>query len=827
MALKRKVDDAEEMTSRERKKLKVAGARTIAVQPSVSASGSGTVQSSGNAHSGPSSTTVRFDSMQGLPASIDVERFTEARAYEIDAMQNAIKTAGESVTHRVWQTLPRHLRRRAASHDVRRVPLRLRDKARAEMVPVTRRILKRGRSKQGKTKQVSRTESLLKRQRDKTWLETHIWHAKRMKMENMWGYRLAVTPTEKSFRPSYRASMHGSILHDSSYHSLIELKGPEKILRNVLDFCCDPQCTGMKRSMSGARVLETNLYKPGSYPFDLIAPVTIMWRPLPVANTSLKPTKATPAQGSSKRKRKGKNIVPANTAQRSPTRAVWVRLHPAVFDDIFAAFQGSASLVLEAEKQRHKDEHAEVEIADLRGSVNVFEIMGPKASQVIKGALSSVVDDDRQEFKKFWPSLIDLQTTASLPRGIVIGMKVLDPRLKFPPKNAKPRTDGQHPAIPAMTFPAAILAQSEIWDEEKRSVLKKPTYKKKDLDTRRSKNLVPGTPLNPVRQDDRIPLLLIQRSLESPSSTHGIHGWTLVFPAGWGMPFLPSLIHTGTRVGGQRERGAQAFEAGTAYFPRDFPCTEFYDKYWDERAVKEKTKWNRTPPAKRTNYEKLGTRSPWRADWEVVLGLPVASGVDENLVPTQRVPQDAMEVDRAPVVRPWFFCGPEVPAILAKVRQTFNHSAGLLAEINRLRTKRGMDVLCTSSRPEDLLKGALVMVRLNMVSRGAPNDLAIIYRIDDVEVKKIIKEKGKTREGADANESPEAAPPHTSIIGYVTTGNMSLSRGEGFAIGAVPVSVLLELQRQAQRNGEPRPLVKIRDRAGMVCRAAYLELLDS
>jgi ribonuclease P/MRP protein subunit POP1 len=38
-----------------------------------------------------------------------------------------------------------------------------------------------------------------------------------------------------------------------------------------------------------------------------------------------------------------------------------------------------------------------------------------------------------------------------------------------------------------MTFPAAILAQSEIWDEEKRSALKKPTYKKKDLDMRRSK----------------------------------------------------------------------------------------------------------------------------------------------------------------------------------------------------------------------------------------------------------------------------------------------------------------------------------------------------
>jgi hypothetical protein len=38
-----------------------------------------------------------------------------------------------SSTSRAWQVLPRHLRRRAASHDVRRVPIRLREKARAEV----------------------------------------------------------------------------------------------------------------------------------------------------------------------------------------------------------------------------------------------------------------------------------------------------------------------------------------------------------------------------------------------------------------------------------------------------------------------------------------------------------------------------------------------------------------------------------------------------------------------------------------------------------------------------------------------------------------------
>lgn len=48
----------------------------------------------------------------------------------IDLMQYMYRA---DTTHRAWQQLPRHLRRRAASHDVRRVPLRLRDKARAEV----------------------------------------------------------------------------------------------------------------------------------------------------------------------------------------------------------------------------------------------------------------------------------------------------------------------------------------------------------------------------------------------------------------------------------------------------------------------------------------------------------------------------------------------------------------------------------------------------------------------------------------------------------------------------------------------------------------------
>jgi hypothetical protein len=50
----------------------------------------------------------------------------------VDIDQSISLSRGAS-NQRVWQTLPRHLRRRAASHDVRRVPARLRQRAKAEV----------------------------------------------------------------------------------------------------------------------------------------------------------------------------------------------------------------------------------------------------------------------------------------------------------------------------------------------------------------------------------------------------------------------------------------------------------------------------------------------------------------------------------------------------------------------------------------------------------------------------------------------------------------------------------------------------------------------
>ncbi|KAF9077548.1 POP1-domain-containing protein [Rhodocollybia butyracea] len=836
--MKRTLDDAQSTNFKERKKQKLADARTIAVQSNAVA---------GPSRSGP---TVN-DKMKLLPGAIDVEKFAEVRSFEINAMRNAMKTASSASTTRAWQVLPRHLRRRAASHNPRRVPIRLRDKARAEMDPMRRKALGRSMPKLGKARRLPKSVLFLKRQRDKRWLETHLWHAKRMKMENMWGYRLAVTPTEKAFRPSHRASIHGSILHDASYMSLIELKGPESTLKSILDICCDAQEVGpgTKRFASGARLCKTHIYEPNAYPLDLICPIAVMWKARPLAAS-----KHMDSTSKSKKKGKGKGKDARSEPSSGPVHSTaWIRFHPSVFDEVFTALRLATSQVLDSLNK--KGIMVDVELADIRGEVGIFEIMGPKSNQVLRGALSPVMTGASDDFKRFWESLGNVQSSDSVPGNMIIGFTVNDPRLRFPPKNAKVRLPtGSNVSPPMGVFPSADLAACTLWEQSIRNHLKKPRYQTKDVNERRSKNPVLGTPLQPLRQDDRVPVILIQTSVQpvGPNDTENIHGWTLIFPAGWSMAFFQQLTYTGTRIAGQRERKVQGFEAGAAYFPSDYPSTSAYRAYAATRAEAEKAKWTRTPPAKKTNYGKLGTRSPWLPDWEVILGLNEAQSQPEeeeendttvHLVTTQREleqPQPLTSVPTAAAnqsIRPWLFHGPEVPGILHDLSKVFNQEQQLLTIFNRLRAKRFLEPLNDAAQPKHLLKSALVTVKVSICCKGAPGDLALIYSIPDMELQEWRKGLSKARAESLPEEDhfvnlPDIVPPPNSIIGYITTGGFSLSRGEGFAIGAIALTRLLELEQQARRisffaKADGVLFVKVRDRKGHKCRLARIQVLQN
>jgi len=526
------------------------------------------------------------------------------------------------------------------------------------------------------------------------------------------------------------------------------------------------------------------------------------------------------SENESGKKGKGKQI-PSNVHQR----IVWVRCHPLSFEKVYAALRVSISTVLQS--LRDKVGHTlEVEMTDLRDRFNIYEIVGPKSSQVIAGVLSPIKDELKDDFKKVWQALGQLRSPGSVPRGTVIGFTAYDPRLNFPPKNITVSNNSQDDGT--SIWPTAALAFGDIWSEIKRNKLQRPHFKKKDIDERKSKHLVPGSSLRPMRQDDRIPVLLIQRSITSSkgdtTTLRSLYGWTVIVPKGWGMPFFSSLIHTGTRVAGQREKATQQFEAGSLHFPRDYPGSSSYDAFIDQRAKEERARWERKPPAKRASWDKLGTRSPWIPDWEVVLGLRESQGTmddSEVLVPAQREAEPPEDFN----VRPWLLRGPDTPSLVNRLTHVPDAQAELLSKMNGFRTKRGISTLQIES--DNLLKAALLMAMLHIPRSGSPEDGAVIYELEDGEAKRWKDMLSQPADSACETELSELEASQDAIIGYVTSGNFSLSIGQGQAIGAIPVAKFLHLTEQSHRlgYGGSRPIVKVRNKDGNICRVAELEIL--
>jgi ribonuclease P/MRP protein subunit POP1 len=169
--------------------------------------------------------------------------------------------------------------------------------------------------------------------------------------------------------------------------------------------------------------------------------------------------------------------APATSA--SPEfRQLWIRFHPISHAEVWGALRSAiTSTLIEIRneqaatrardvtgkgkgKERDSDDRPEVqiELSDRRGEVNAFEIMGPKSARVLKGALGGLVKDERRaEMKQvsidrprfgassrlrnkpgadcfdgaqIWNELGDLKTSGSMPRGMVLGLKVYDPRLR-------------------------------------------------------------------------------------------------------------------------------------------------------------------------------------------------------------------------------------------------------------------------------------------------------------------------------------------------------------------------------------------------------------
>lgn len=73
------------------------------------------------------------DAALSATGELDVAAYAAARAFEIQALENGMQRSKSALTTRAFQKVPRSLRRRTASHNVKRVPRRLRARAKREV----------------------------------------------------------------------------------------------------------------------------------------------------------------------------------------------------------------------------------------------------------------------------------------------------------------------------------------------------------------------------------------------------------------------------------------------------------------------------------------------------------------------------------------------------------------------------------------------------------------------------------------------------------------------------------------------------------------------
>lgn len=242
-----------------------------------------------------------------LDENIQTFKFASDHIAEINALTNAITNPNS--TKLVFQRLPKHMLRRAMSHNPKRLPRKYRLAHTSQMNKSGTPATTKRPSRKYRRKPNNLLAEYRRRQSRVTWLETHVWHAKRFHMVEKWGYKLAQSSCDKTFRSSYRAIANHCLVQDLSYIGCIEIRGPFAALRTGFD-----RMMGANLGLSICAKVYTNgnrhgtvdLFKPGRYPFGALGRVNFIWK------------------------------------QEDPTmpsvQRVWIFVHPSIYQNVVAEF---------------------------------------------------------------------------------------------------------------------------------------------------------------------------------------------------------------------------------------------------------------------------------------------------------------------------------------------------------------------------------------------------------------------------------------------------------------------------------------------------------
>ncbi|KAK6368035.1 Ribonucleases P/MRP protein subunit pop1 [Exophiala oligosperma] len=782
-----------------------------------------------------------------LPANgeLNVASFLRAREFEIGALERSMQRTRDALSQRAFQQVPRHMRRRTASHNAKKVPKRLRGRAEREMkddnTPTvtkrTRTPSKRLRLRLGTAKRIQQltqqrktvrrkkkeakanakqtdpekhvsieriprvkkntlakppkaTVKFQRRQVNKTWLPTHLWHAKRAHMtrpiEPLWKLAIPLRPTEKSYRPSHRAAgAHGCVAWDVSYMSTVSCHGTQPALDsmlNALGFSPKNLSPSLhKKWKSGTRFAEGWVYERDGIKKP-VSPVQIIWVMRPnYKSTSNDNTSSLDAMDVDEQNGQAGGSMGQTNRKSKLDHHILMRLHPAAFHQLWE------ELLKVAKMQK-----PQVLVEDLRFEIGSIDVQGPGSTEALLGVLRPFVGTENQAAST-WKSLAGLNNPASLPQNAALSFDVIDPRLNYPPKRTQINPDNTQldellvswPVDKSWT-PSTLTSHRDRW----RVCDALPSQ---GAINRRKALAPPGQSPALTPKDPQIPVILLASRAEkgfgsncgNPQGT-----WTVLLPWKCVDPLWRSLMYyplsTGgtPRFGGLYQKQQLAFELQAPWFPGDFPGTEA-GKAW-ERTESEKRfdQWIRRPPKHRVAWDRLdlglGRRGEigcgWACDWEFLF---------QNLeVPeVQKVPNQVEQHVHESIDEPLLLTQRQRKAAVAVAQVKANRDAGPQSQDESEMTPplvdRGYTQLSLSAsislckKPNSAAFPSvpgLMTVRIMLLHKGSPTPAARIYRLPSIprpanstEGSKMTntdpESQGQDQPQSWSSEPPPAQPP--------------------------------------------------------------------
>ena len=171
--------------------------------------------------------------MANLPSNILVSNAVQDRIIEINKMEVCLKNNERTIKKTPLQILPRQMRRRAASHNIKRFPLRFRTfaldmKAKSDFCKTNVTVKKNRKRKRRMKTNLNCLES--------GRLSTHLWHAKRFHIRKMHGFMVPLRSTDKSGRAVMKSLKRRSVIQDISwwraYQNVKDVIGSETYSEN-------------------------------------------------------------------------------------------------------------------------------------------------------------------------------------------------------------------------------------------------------------------------------------------------------------------------------------------------------------------------------------------------------------------------------------------------------------------------------------------------------------------------------------------------------------------------------------------------------------------